>query len=69
MDLLLFACFTFIVMVSFKEAYVVCLFILDGYGVVQWISCCLLVFLRKNKRSLGRHHNHQGKTSKQQKLP
>ena len=43
MDLLLFACFTFIVMVSFMGSFVVCLFYLDGYGVVQGIFCCLLV--------------------------
>ena len=58
MDLLFFACFTLIVMVSFKGAFVVfcftlmvmvsfkgsfCLFYLDGYGVVQWIFCFLLV--------------------------
>ena len=42
-DLLLFDCFTFMVMVSFKGYFVVCLFYLDGYGVVQWIFCCLLV--------------------------
>ena len=42
-DLLLFDCFTFMVMVSFKGSFVVCLFYLDGYGVVQWIFCCLLV--------------------------
>ena len=42
-DLLLFACFTFIVMVSFKRSFVFCLFYLDSYGVVQGIFCCLLV--------------------------
>ena len=42
-DLLLFDCFTCMVMVSFKGSFVVCLFYLDGYGVVQWIFCCLLV--------------------------
>ena len=44
MDRLLFACFTLIVRVSFKGAFVFCLFYLDGYGVVQAIFCCLLVF-------------------------
>jgi hypothetical protein len=34
-DLLLFVCFTFIVMVSFKGSFVVCLFYLDSYGVGQ----------------------------------
>ena len=42
-DLLLFDCFIFMVMVSFKGSFVVCLFYLDGYGVVQGIFCCLLV--------------------------
>ena len=42
-DLLLFACFTFMVMVSFKGSFVVCLFYLYGYGVVQGIFCCLIV--------------------------
>ena len=42
-DLLFFACFTLMVMVSFKGSFVVCLFYLDGYGVVQGIFCCLLV--------------------------
>ena len=42
-DLLFFACFIFIVMVSFKGAFVVCLFCLYGYGVVQGIFCFLLV--------------------------
>ena len=36
-DLLLFACFSFMVMVSFKGSFVVCLFYLDVYGVVQGI--------------------------------
>ena len=57
----MFACFTLMVMVSFKGSFVVCLFYLmvmvsfkgsfvfclfylDGYGVVQGIFCCLLVF-------------------------
>ena len=43
MDLLLFACFTFMVMVSFKGTFVVCLFYLDGYGFVQGSFCCLFV--------------------------
>ena len=42
-DLLFFACFTLMVMVSFKGAFVVCLFYLYGYGVVQGIFCFLLV--------------------------
>jgi hypothetical protein len=42
-DLLLFICFTFIVMVSFMGSFVVCLFYLYSYGVVQGIFCCLLV--------------------------
>ena len=42
-DLLFFACFILIVMVSFKGAFVVCLFCLYGYGVVQGIFCCLFV--------------------------
>jgi hypothetical protein len=42
-DLLLFVCFILIVMVSFKGSFVVCLFYLDGYGVVQGIFCFLLV--------------------------
>ena len=42
-DLLFFACFTLMVMVSFKGAFVVCLFYLDGYGVVQGIFYFLLV--------------------------
>ena len=42
-DLLFFACFTLIVMVSFKGSFVFCLFYLYGYGVVQWIFCFLLV--------------------------
>jgi hypothetical protein len=42
-DLLLFVCFTFMVMVSFKGSFVVCLFYLYGYGVVQGIFCCLFV--------------------------
>ena len=42
-DLLLFVCFTFIVMVSFKGSFVVCLFYLYSYGVVQGIFCFLLV--------------------------
>jgi hypothetical protein len=42
-DLLLFVCFTFMVMVSFKGSFVVCLFYLDGYGIVQGIFCSLLV--------------------------
>ena len=42
-ELLLFACFTFMVMVSFKGSFVVCLFYLYSYGVVQGIFCCLLV--------------------------
>jgi hypothetical protein len=42
-DLLFFACFIFIVMVSFKGAFVVCLFCLYGYGVVQRIFCFLFV--------------------------
>ena len=42
-DLLFFACFIFIVMVSFKGSFVFCLFYLYGYGVVQGIFCFLLV--------------------------
>jgi hypothetical protein len=42
-DLLLFVCFIFIVMVSFKGAFVFCLFYLYGYGVVQGSFCCLFV--------------------------
>jgi uncharacterized membrane protein (Fun14 family) len=42
-DLLLFVCFSLIVMVSFKGAFVVCLFYLYRYGVVQGIFCCLFV--------------------------
>ena len=42
-DLLLFVCFTFMVMVSFMGSFVVCLFYLDSYGVVQGIFCCLFV--------------------------
>jgi hypothetical protein len=42
-DLLFFVCFTFIVMVSFKGSFVVCLFYLYSYGVVQGIFCFLLV--------------------------
>ena len=42
-DLLLFVCFILIVMVSFKGSFVVCLFYLYGYGVVQGIFCFLLV--------------------------
>ena len=36
-DLLFFACFTLIVMVSFKGSFVFCLFYLYSYGVVQWM--------------------------------
>ena len=43
MDLLLFACFTFIVMVSIKRSFVVCLLYLYSYGVVHGIFCCLIV--------------------------
>ena len=43
MDLLFFACFTLMVMVSFKGSFVFCLFYLDSYGVVQGIFCFLLV--------------------------
>ena len=42
-DLLLFVCFTFMVMVSFKGSFVVCLFYLYSYGIVQRIFCCLFV--------------------------
>ena len=42
-DLLLFVCFTLMVMVSFNGSFVVCLFYLDSYGVVQGIFCCLIV--------------------------
>ena len=42
-DLLLFVCFTFMVMVSFNGSFVVCLFYLYSYGVVQGIFCFLLV--------------------------
>ena len=42
-DLLLFVCFILMVMVSFNGSFVVCLFYLDGYGVVQGIFCCLFV--------------------------
>jgi hypothetical protein len=42
-DLLLFVCFILIVMVSFKGAFVFCLFYLYSYGVVQGIFCFLLV--------------------------
>ena len=42
-ELLLFVCFTFIVMVSFKGSFVVCLFYLYSYGVVQAIFYFLLV--------------------------
>ena len=42
-DLLFFACFIFIVMVSFKGSFVCCLFYLYGYGVVQGIFCFMLV--------------------------
>jgi hypothetical protein len=42
-DLLFFACFIFMVMVSFKGAFIFCLFYLYGYGVVQGIFCFLLV--------------------------
>ena len=44
-DLLFFVCFTFIVMVSFMGSFVVCLFYLYGYGVVQWIFCFCLFYL------------------------
>ena len=42
-DLLFFACFTFIVMVSFNGTFVFCFFYLYSYGVVHAIFCCLLV--------------------------
>ena len=42
-DLLFFACFTFIVMVSFNGTFVFCLFYLYRYGVGQGIFCFLLV--------------------------
>ena len=45
MELLFFACFIYIVMVSFMGSFVVCLFYLDGYGVVQWIFCFCLFYL------------------------
>ena len=41
-ELLLFDCFTFIVMVSFKVSFVFCLFYLDSYGVVQGIFLFVL---------------------------
>ena len=44
-DLLLFVCFIFIVMVSFKGSFVFCLFYLDSYGVVQGIVCFCLFYL------------------------
>ena len=43
MDLLFFACFILMVMVSFKGSFVFCLFYLDSYGVVQRIFCFLFV--------------------------
>ena len=42
MELLFFACFIYIVMVSFKGSFVFCLFYLDGYGVVQGIFLLVL---------------------------
>jgi hypothetical protein len=43
-DLLLFVCFTLMVMVSFNGSFVVCLLYLDDYGVVQGIFCCFFRF-------------------------
>jgi hypothetical protein len=44
-DLLFFTCFIFIVMVSFKGSFLVCLFYLYSYGVVQGIFCFFLFYL------------------------
>jgi hypothetical protein len=63
--LLLFVCFTLMVMVSFKGSFVFCLFYLDGYDVVQGIFCCLLVL----PLWLWCYHSHKDKTSKIQKIP
>ena len=43
-DLLLFVCFIFIVMVSFKRSFIFCLFYLDGYGVVQGRFCLFYLY-------------------------
>ena len=43
-ELLLFVCFIFIVMVSFKRSFIFCLFYLDGYGVVQGSFCLFYLY-------------------------
>jgi hypothetical protein len=60
MDLLLFACFTFMVMVSFKQEK-----IKDPLNDTITIK----VKQANNKSCLERHHNHKDKTNNQQKIP